>query len=97
MPILLLWDRAPWHKGETVREVLAANPRLEILWLPVASPQLNPQEQVWKATRQAVSHNHALPKLPDLAERFARHLRQNLFPSAFLKRYGFPALCPKSK
>ncbi len=30
-PILLLWDRAPWHKGSAIRSVLAANPRLEIL------------------------------------------------------------------
>ena len=31
--------------------VLAANPRLEIVQFPVAAPELNPQEHVWKATR----------------------------------------------
>src|SRR5687767_5756158 len=50
-PILLFWDRAPWHRGEPVRAVLAANPRLEIIEFPVAAPDLNPQEQVWKQTR----------------------------------------------
>ncbi len=34
LPLLLLWDRAPWHKGEAVRAVLEANPRLEVLWFP---------------------------------------------------------------
>jgi transposase len=58
-PILLLWDRAPWHRGPAVRQVLADNPRLEIVRFPTASPDLNPQEQVWKATRRAVSHNHS--------------------------------------
>jgi len=33
-PILLLWDRAPWHKGEAIRSVLSANPRLCVLWFP---------------------------------------------------------------
>jgi hypothetical protein len=27
-PILLLWDRAPWHSGQPIRDILAAHPRL---------------------------------------------------------------------
>ena len=50
-PLILLWERAKWHGGEPVQQVLAANPRLEIMKLPLAAPELNPQEQVWKATR----------------------------------------------
>jgi transposase len=56
----MLWDRARWHGGEPVRQVLAAYSRLEVIKLPVAAPDLNPQEQVWKATRRAVSHNHQI-------------------------------------
>jgi transposase len=51
-PILLLWDRAPWHFGQPIREVLAANPRLEVHYFPVAAPELNPQEHGWKAARR---------------------------------------------
>ena len=36
-PILLLWDRAPWHKGAAIRSVLVANPRLQVLWFPPAA------------------------------------------------------------
>jgi len=93
-PILLLWDRAKWHQGDPIRELLAANPRLEIMWLPVASPDLNPQEQVWKLTRRAVSHNHLIPKLPDLADKFEQHLNSHTFESSFLDRYGYSALRP---
>jgi len=93
-PILLLWDRAKWHQGEPIRELLEANPRLEIMWFPVASPDLNPQEQVWKLTRRAVSHNHLIPKLPDLADKFELHLKSRTFDSAFLERYGYSALRP---
>src|SRR5262245_6662686 len=37
-PILLLWDRAPWHRSKRVKPFLQDNPQLEILWLPPASP-----------------------------------------------------------
>lgn len=93
-PILLLWDRAPWHRGEPIRQVLEANSRLEILFLPTAAPELNPQEHVWKATRTAVSHNHAVENLEPLADRFQAHLDQQTFTTTFLDAYGFNALCP---
>ncbi len=96
VPILLLWDRAPWHRGPAVRAVLAAHPRLELLPLPVAAPDLNPQEQVWKATRQAVSHNHTESVLPALAERFQAHVSRTTFVSSFLKHRGLYTVCPTS-
>jgi transposase len=95
-PILFFWDRAPWHRGQPIRQVLAANPRLEIIEYPVAAPELNPQEQVWKQTRRAVSHNHITPKLPNLADDFENHLRSNTFESSFLDRYGYNLVCPFS-
>ena len=49
VPILLLWDKAPWHQGEPIRKLLSDHPRLEIMCFPTASPDLNPQEHVWKA------------------------------------------------
>ena len=93
-PLLLLWDRAKWHGGEAVRQVLAPNPRLEVMKLPVAAPDLNPQEQVWKATRRAVSHNHQDGKLPSLADTFEAHLSENTFPTATLEFHGYHALRP---
>lgn len=96
VPILLLWDRAPWHRGEAIREVVATNPRLEIVRLPVAAPDLNPQEQVWKATREAISHNHAYTALPALAEQFEHHLTYTMFPSSFLTHRGFYSVYPRS-
>jgi len=93
VPILMLWDRAPWHRGDPIRKVLKANSRLEIMQLPVATPELNPQEHVWKAARTAVSHNHVTRRLPHLANRFEMHLRTNRFKSSFLDRYRLDAIC----
>ena len=96
VPLLLLWDRAPWHRGEAIREVLAANPRLEIMPFPVAAPELNPQEHVWKATREAVSHNHTDQELSTLAKRFKAHLTDTTFPTSFLEHRGYYTVYPRS-
>ena len=93
VPILVLWDRAPWHRGQSIRDVLSANPRLEIMYFPVAAPDLNPQEHIWKATRRAVSHNHTMPRLPELVDQFELHLTTNTFESSFLDHYGFNMIC----
>lgn len=104
-PILMLWDRAPWHKGEAIRSVLAANPRLQILCFPPACPELNPQEKVWKAAReavshnhtQAVSHNHTQAKLQELAQTFEAHLETTRFPCSLLEKHGYSELCAMFK
>jgi transposase len=93
-PILLLWDRAPWHRGAAVRDFLGANPRFEIMWLPPGAPDLNPQEHVWKRVREHISHNHCQTHLRQLANAFATYLTDSVFKSAFLERYGYWAHRP---
>lgn len=89
VPILYFWDRAPWHRGPAIERVLQAHPRLEIIWYPVASPELNPQEQVWKAARRNVSHNHAHAQLNSLADQFVQYLSNTHFASTSLDSYGY--------
>lgn len=91
--ILLLWDKAPWHQGKAIRELLQANARLTLHSFPTAAPDLNPQEHIWRATRRKVAHNHTQRRLPDLAARFKQHLTQTTFASSFLDRYSYP-VCP---
>lgn len=92
-PILLFWDRAPWHRGEPIQQLLAAHPRLEIVYLPTAAPDLNPQEHVWKTTRAAISHNHRYVKLEPLAAAFAAHLTATTFPCSLLDQHNYHHLC----
>jgi transposase len=96
-PILLFWDRATWHKGEGVRAILEANPRLEVVWFPAGSPELNPQEHVWKAARTSVSHNHRHKKLPELADAFEMHLKTTRFPCSLLEKHGYLDICAMLK
>ncbi len=66
-PILLLWDGATWHGGPAVAAFLEQNPRFTVIRFPPGSPDLNPQEHVWKLTREQVSHNHVQKSLHQLA------------------------------
>lgn len=90
--LLLLWDKAPWHSGEPIRQLLAANPRLELMRFPTAAPDLNPQEHVWKAVRQAVSHNHDTTLLTKLTDKWLAFLTSRTFPCSLLHDFNFPAL-----
>jgi transposase len=92
-PILLLWDRAPWHHGPAIRDFLAAHPQVELFYFPPASPELNPQEHVWKAVREQVTHNHTVNKLAKLAEQFEDHLTRHTFPCSLLDQHGYLDIC----
>ena len=94
VPVVVFWDRATWHRGEEVAKIVKDNPRLEIIFFPPASPDLNPQEHVWKAARKAVSHNHTIAALPALAGKFVDFLSKTSFHSSFLDSYGYTALRP---
>ena len=94
VPIILFWDRAPWHRGKPIKKVLEEHPRLEIIFFPTASPDLHPQEHVWKAVRKQVSHNHLETRLPELADRFLNTLNSGIFKDTFLDLYGYTVVCP---
>ena len=95
-PVLRLWDRAPWQRGEAMREVRAGKPRLEIVPFPGAAPEVNPQAHVGNATRQAVRPKHTEPPLATLARRFTAHWTDATFPTSFLEHRGFYTVQPRS-
>ena len=96
-PVLMLIDRAPWHHGPVIDALLAANPRLELMHLPPAAPDLNPQEHVWKAARENVSHNHLVAKLDQLATDFENYLETTKFTSSLLSNHDYQRICAMSK
>ncbi len=81
--LLVLWDRARWHKGQPVID------------FPSACPQLNPQEHVWERTRDLVSHNHTCPNFPTVVHAFRFHLENTLFLSIG-SRVTFHLYCSRS-
>lgn len=84
--ILLLWDRAPWHKGKA-RTFVEAHAQFDMLYFPPGCPHLNPQEHVWKQTREAVGHLRDYLHLGDLWPAFHNHLETTLFLFDWIDHY----------
>lgn len=55
--IYLVIDNGSSHKGQAVRDFLEKHDRLELVRLPVYSPQLNPIEKLWKQIKHERLHN----------------------------------------
>jgi transposase len=91
--LLLLLDRAPWHFGPAIQQVLAENPHLELLYYPPACPDLNPQEHVWQQAREAISHNHSYRSFQSLIDDFETFLNETPFDIKFLEKYAPSILC----
>ena len=89
-PLLLLLDNASWHGGGDVQQVVSEHPRLHLLYLPTACPDLNPQEHVWKAARTNVSHNHLYLDLPSLTDAMEAFLADTPFPVSLVDIFACP-------
>lgn len=65
--IIDLWvDRAPWHKGETVKMFLARYSCLHINYLPPYHPELNRQEILWRTMRYEETTNAYFETIEDM-------------------------------
>lgn len=52
--IALILDRASVHKSKKVKEFLADNPDVKLIWLPKGSSYLNMIEQCWKISKHVL-------------------------------------------
>ena len=52
--IAIMLDRASVHKSKKVKEYLANNKDVKLIWLPKGSPYLNMIEQCWKISKYAL-------------------------------------------
>lgn len=63
--ILLVCDGAAWHKSKTL--IIPDNIRL--LFLPPATPEMNPIEQIWKEIRKRGFRNEIFQTLDKVVDR----------------------------
>jgi transposase len=64
--VVIVIDKAPWHRGAVIQAVLAECPHLECYLLPSYSPQLQVIERFWKVLRRRATHNRLFPALAQL-------------------------------
>jgi transposase len=74
--LLVIHDRGAQHKGAAVEGVAReAQGRLLLQALPAYSPELNPQERIWKWLRRVVTHNHWFATLREQIEAIRNFFR----------------------
>ncbi len=74
-PLEVIWDKAPVHRGEAVREHLRTpGLGLRLVNLPGYSPDLNADEAVWGWAREEATGNLCLGTKALVQERVGRFL-----------------------
>ncbi len=62
----MVLDNARYHHAKMNKEFIEKiKSKLELLFLPPYSPELNPIEFLWKKTRRAVTHNRYFESLEE--------------------------------
>ncbi len=82
--LLLFWDNAGWHKGSVAQDFIKKDKHIEVVWLPRYAPDENPQENVWKAGRSAVSHNRYIENIDQATDELVAYFNDTTFPYSFL-------------
>ena len=84
--ILVILDNASWHKKAVrLMNIDADFARVEFLFLPAYSPELNPIERVWRITRRERTHNRFFVNLNDLKMVLTSYFEKLRAPNEKLK------------
>ena len=62
----MVLDNVRYHHAKRLKPILEKyNKRIELLYLPAYSPDLNPVERIWWYMRKKITHNRYLEKMED--------------------------------
>ena len=85
-PLFLVQDGAPYHRAATVKAFFAQHAqRLHVTQLPSYSPDYNPIEYLWRATKREATHNHYFPEFTDLVASVEKTLLKLATQPAYIK------------
>jgi transposase len=59
-PIYVILDNGSIHTSQETQDWLSLHPRLQLLYLPKRSPQMNPVEKIWWECKKSVASNRYL-------------------------------------
>lgn len=78
--ICLVWDNAPWHKGKLIRERLKTDlNQFYLLAFPPYAPDTNPEEHVWKWSKDQIS-NIQFKSMLELTKTFKKTVTGRNYP-----------------
>jgi len=63
--IIIVVDNVRFHHAKLLKKWLSLNEKIEIIYLPPYSPELNPVERAWWYMRKKITHNRYVHTLED--------------------------------
>lgn len=68
--IIMVVDNVRFHHAKLLKKWLLKHPKLEIMYLPPYSPELNPIERAWWYMRKKITHNRYVKTLEERKVQF---------------------------
>jgi hypothetical protein len=85
--LIVIWDRFMPHRSGKVQELLAAQKRLHLEFLPPYAPELNPVENVWSHTKMNPMANLTAMDIDSLASKSRGSLRSLQYKQELLRSF----------
>jgi len=79
--IIIILDNVRYHHATLLKDFLKLHEKLELLYLPAYSPDLNPVERAWWYMRKKITHNRYINSLKERKEKFWRMFSYYLKPN----------------
>lgn len=79
--IILILDNVRYHHAKLLTDFLKKNNKLELIYLPPYSPDLNPIERAWWFMRKSITHNRFMDTLKLRKDKFWKMFSQYLIPN----------------
>ena len=83
--IVLYLDNVRYHHAKKLKEFLIIHTKLELVYLPPYSPDLNPIERVWWFMRKKITHNRWIETLKERKAKFWKMFSSFLKPNPTIK------------
>lgn len=84
--IIVVLDNVRYHHAKRLKKWLTTQPKLELIYLPPYSPELNPVERAWWYMRKKITHNRYVQTLDDRIIAFWKMFSHFQIPNEELKR-----------
>jgi transposase len=63
--IIMILDNVRYHHAKLLKKFLAKHDKIELMYLPAYSPDLNPIERAWWYMRKSITHNRYILSLKE--------------------------------
>jgi len=89
LSMIVVIDNAAWHRSKKTKSFVEKNKeRVEIVYLPPYSPEMNPTEECWRQTRMNLTTNRSFNNIKEMQEELVEFFDSQKFKHSLLSYLG---------